>query len=116
MTSPITNYFDDGMAFFEVAEYEQAIDMFTKALRLSLGDLAETHLYRGISYAYLQAYDKAMTDFNIQVFDVSGKLVRTKVAKEQSKLNLDVSDLKSGIYSLRIDSDTFSEVIKFVRE
>lgn len=64
MTSPITNYFDDGMEFFEAAEYEQAIDMFTKALRLSLGDLAETHLYRGISYAYLQAYDKAMNDFN----------------------------------------------------
>lgn len=64
MTSPITNYFDDGVEFFEAEEYEQAIEMFTKALRLSLGDLAETHLYRGICYAYLQAYDKAMHDFN----------------------------------------------------
>ncbi len=64
MTSPITNYFDDGVEFFEDEEYEQAIEMFTKALRLSLGDLAETHLYRGICYAYLQAYDKAMYDFN----------------------------------------------------
>jgi tetratricopeptide (TPR) repeat protein len=38
--------------------------MFTKALRLSLGDLAETYFYRGICYAYLGAYDKSMNDFN----------------------------------------------------
>ncbi|MEO1289322.1 MAG: tetratricopeptide repeat protein [Chloroflexota bacterium] len=64
MTAPISSYFDEGMVFFEQGQYEQAIDLFTKAVRLSLGDLAETHLYRGISYAYLEAYDKAMTDFN----------------------------------------------------
>lgn len=64
MTAPISSYFDDGMRFFEEGQYEQAIELFTKALRLSLGDLAETHLYRGISYAYLDAYDKAMNDFN----------------------------------------------------
>lgn len=64
MTSPVSNYFDDGVAFFEEGDYEQAIGMFTKALRLSLGDLAETHLYRGICYAYLEAFDKAMDDFN----------------------------------------------------
>lgn len=64
MASPISNYFDDGLTFFEAAEYEPAIEMFTKALRLSLGDLAETHLYRGIAYAYLNAFDKAMDDFN----------------------------------------------------
>lgn len=64
MTAPISNYFDDGMTFYETGEYEQAVEMFTRALRLSLGDLAETHLYRGICYAYLEAYDKAMQDFN----------------------------------------------------
>lgn len=64
MTAPISNYFDDGMIFFESGEYEQAIEMFTRALRLSLGDLAETHLYRGICYAYLEAYNRAMNDFN----------------------------------------------------
>ena len=64
MTSPIETYFELGMAHFEAGEYAHAVDMFTKALRLSLGDLAETHLYRGISYAFLAAYDKAMDDFN----------------------------------------------------
>jgi tetratricopeptide (TPR) repeat protein len=64
MTSPIETYFELGMAHFEAGEYAHAIDMLTKALRLSLGDLAEVHLYRGISYAFLGAYDKAQDDFN----------------------------------------------------
>ncbi|MGJ3238086.1 MAG: tetratricopeptide repeat protein [Anaerolineae bacterium] len=64
MTAPISSYFNEGMIAFENDEYEQAITYFTKALRLSLGDLAETYLYRGICYAYLEAYDKALDDFN----------------------------------------------------
>jgi len=64
MTSPVSSYFEEGLACFEEGDYGHAIELFTKALRLSLGDLAETHLYRGIAYAYLQAYDKAMDDFN----------------------------------------------------
>lgn len=64
MTAPISNYFDEGKAFFDEGEYEHAIETFTKALRLSLGDLAETHLYRGICYAYLEAYERALSDFN----------------------------------------------------
>ncbi len=64
MTAPISSYFDDGMTCFEEGEYEQAVELFTRALRLSLGDLAETHLYRGLCYAYLEAYDRAMSDFN----------------------------------------------------
>ena len=64
MNAPINNYFDEGMAFFEQADYAHAIESLTKALRLSLGDMAETHFYRGMSYAYLQAYEKALDDFN----------------------------------------------------
>ena len=62
--SSVDTYFEQGMAYFEAAEYEKAIEMFTKSLRLSLGDLAEMLLYRGIAYAYLEAYDKALADFN----------------------------------------------------
>ena len=64
MTTPISNYFEDGMTFYEQEDYAHAIEAFTKAIRLSLGDLAEAHLFRGLSYAYLEAYDKAMADFN----------------------------------------------------
>lgn len=64
MTTPISNYFEDGMLCYEQEDYSHAIEAFTKAIRLSLGDLAEAHLFRGLSYAYLEAYDKAMADFN----------------------------------------------------
>lgn len=57
-------YFERGMKHYEAGEFEQALGMFTKALRLSLGDLAQTALYRGLCYAYLEAYDRALADFN----------------------------------------------------
>ena len=64
MTTPISNYFEDGILAYEQENYIAALEAFTKAIRLSLGDLAEAHLFRGLSYAYLEAYDKAMADFN----------------------------------------------------
>jgi len=57
-------YFERGMKHYDAGEFGQAVEMFTKALRLSLGDLAETALYRGLCYAYLEAYDRALADFN----------------------------------------------------
>lgn len=57
-------YFERGMKHYEAKEFAQAVEMFTKAMRLSLGDLAETALYRGLCYAYLEAYDRALNDFH----------------------------------------------------
>jgi tetratricopeptide (TPR) repeat protein len=64
MTTPISNYFEDGIAYYEQGDYVHAVEALTKAIRLSLGDLAEAYFYRGLCYAYLEAYDKAMIDFN----------------------------------------------------
>lgn len=59
----LDDYFEQGLILFESGDYAPAIEQFTKALRLSLGDLSETLLYRGICYAYLEAYERAMADF-----------------------------------------------------
>lgn len=64
MTTPISNYYEDGIIYYEQGNYVHAVEALTKAIRLSLGDLAEAHFYRGLCYAYLEAYDKAMADFN----------------------------------------------------
>jgi tetratricopeptide (TPR) repeat protein len=64
MATPLNNYFEDAMVYYEQEDYIHAIEALTKALRLSLGDLGEACLYRGLCYAYLEAYDKAMADFN----------------------------------------------------
>lgn len=64
MSESLENYFEQGLAEFDAGDFVRAIQLFDKALRLSLGNLAEVHLYRGEAYAYLQNWDKAMADFN----------------------------------------------------
>ena len=64
MTAPPTNYYEEGLAQLDAENYEAAIDLLTKALRLSLGDLASILLYRGIAYASLNDAMRAMADFN----------------------------------------------------
>lgn len=65
MSMNLDNYFEQGLAEFEAGNYHDAIQLFDQALRLSLGNLAEIHLYRGEAYAYLKEWDKAMRDFNL---------------------------------------------------
>ncbi len=60
----IETYIEEGLAQMDAGRYEQAIATFTKALRLSLGDLAEIFVYRGSAYAYLSDWEAALADFN----------------------------------------------------
>lgn len=64
MATQANTYFDQALIHLDAEEYAEAVEMLTRAYRLSLGDLAEVLLYRGIAYAYLQAYDDAWDDFN----------------------------------------------------
>jgi len=64
MSELLENYFEQGLAQLDAGDYTAAIQLFDKALRLSLGNLAEVHLYRGEAHAYLQNWDEAMADFN----------------------------------------------------
>lgn len=64
MSQPTRTYFNKGMDCYNAGEYTAALEFFTNALRLSLGDLAQAALYRGLCYAYLEEYDKALADFN----------------------------------------------------
>jgi tetratricopeptide (TPR) repeat protein len=57
------NYFEQGVAAVEAADYLAAIEALTRAYRLSLGDLAEVLLYRGEAYFCLGEYDRALEDF-----------------------------------------------------
>ncbi|MCA9882405.1 MAG: tetratricopeptide repeat protein [Anaerolineae bacterium] len=59
-----SNYFEQGVAHLQADDYDAAIEAFTKALRLTLGDLAQVLLYRGEAYAYKGDFPRAMADFN----------------------------------------------------
>ena len=67
MTAPPTNYYEEGLAQLDAGNYSQAIDALSKALRLSLGDLASILMYRGIAYASLNDEARAMADFNAAI-------------------------------------------------
>lgn len=67
MTAPPTNYYDDGLAQLEAGNYPAAVDALTKALRLSLGDLASILMYRGIACASMNDEARAMADFNASI-------------------------------------------------
>ncbi len=58
------NYVDQGLHALEGGDYSTAIDVFTKALRLSLGDLAEIHYRRGVAYWGLNDDEQALADWD----------------------------------------------------
>lgn len=58
------NYFDQGLQQLENGDAQAAVQSFSKALRLALGDLAEILLYRGIAYAALGDFLRAFADFD----------------------------------------------------
>lgn len=54
----------------------------------------------------------------IRIYDVSGKIVlsqNTSVNQEPSKVNLDLSHFKAGIYLLKIETDNWSKTHKLVK-
>ena len=64
MSERLDNYYEQGLAHLNDGAYEDAIDLLGKAIRLSLGDIAEIYLYRGEAYAYLERWEAALEDFN----------------------------------------------------
>lgn len=60
----VDNYFQQGLACIEEGEFEQAIELFDKAIKLSLGDIAEIYVCRGEALAYLGRWKDAETSIN----------------------------------------------------
>ena len=64
MAERVDNYFQQGLALLDEGDYLNAIDLFSKALRLSLGNIGQIYLYRGEAFAHLERWDDALADFN----------------------------------------------------
>lgn len=58
------NYVDQGLSALANEDYPTAVDAFTKALRLSLGDLADIHYQRGLAYMGLNDNMQALADWD----------------------------------------------------
>ncbi|GAB1422367.1 hypothetical protein MASR2M15_25970 [Anaerolineales bacterium] len=60
---PVDNYVAAAMAAFDAGQYPKAIKFFDKAIRLSIGNMAEIYVYRGECCAYLERWEEALQDF-----------------------------------------------------
>jgi len=58
------NYFDLGLRLLEAEEFEDAVAMFERAIKLGLGDLASVYLCRGEALRALGQWDAAEQSVN----------------------------------------------------
>ncbi|MCS6834819.1 MAG: tetratricopeptide repeat protein [Anaerolineae bacterium] len=58
------NYLAEGIALIEAGQYDAAVETLTKAIRLTIGDLAEAYYQRGLAHGALERYQLAIEDFS----------------------------------------------------
>lgn len=78
-------------------------------------------------YKYVQVYpnptsssfsvsiDKA-GEYNMELFDIEGKKILSKVVNGESTSNIDLSQFNSGIYLLKLNNDKYNYIQKIVKQ
>lgn len=60
--------------------------------------------------------DSVQSFVEIKVFDLDGRILKTKQYLSLKKCTLDISDLSDGIYQLQIITNNFDEIMKIVKQ
>ena len=60
----VDNYFEQGLTLMDEGQYEQAITLFDKAVKLSLGNIAEIYVCRAEALGYLGRWKDALNSVN----------------------------------------------------
>lgn len=75
----------------------------------------DVSIYPNPAITTLNLTSTATSDFELSILDITGKVIKTEKMLDQT-FTIDVSDLASGIYLLRLESnDGASKVVKFVK-
>ncbi|MFH4964178.1 T9SS type A sorting domain-containing protein [Gaetbulibacter sp. M235] len=63
-------------------------------------------------------FNKSLSDvINVRIYDIQGKLILNKTRKlQKNSVNLDVSNLKSGLYFLKIIEDDYEVIKKLIKK
>ena len=77
---------------------------------------SEIQVYPNPTTGQLTINNGQLTIDNVEVYDIAGKLVQTYRFNSSTKVNLDVSTLAKGAYSLSIYSEGQKTTKKFVKE
>ena len=72
-------------------------------------------IYPNPATTVLNLYSTGISDFELSILDITGKVIKSDRMSDQ-RFTIDVSDLSSGVYMLRLVShDGASKVVKFVK-
>lgn len=72
-------------------------------------------IYPNPATTVLNLYSTGISDFELSILDITGKVIESDKMSDQ-RFTIDVSDLPSGVYMLRLVSDTgASKTVKFVK-
>ncbi len=98
------NYFEQGILLLEEGNYDEAIASLTKAVRLSLGNLGEILLFRGIAYRLKGDLLRALADYDASL---EQDAYSAEVYCERGKLFLSQEKFKEALqdfnFALTID-------------
>ena len=101
MLERVDNYYEQGLSLMEMGDFEQAIAMFDKAIKLSLGDIAEIYVCRGEALAYLGRWQDAENSINQalrhQPYLATAYNERGNVRRFQSKYDEAITDYTMAI-------------------
>ncbi|MBO7618269.1 MAG: T9SS type A sorting domain-containing protein [Bacteroidales bacterium] len=95
-------------------------DETTQAIQVEINPFVQdweydVSIYPNPAITTLNLTSTATSDFDISILDVTGKVIKTEKMSDQT-FTIDVSDLASGIYMLRLVSqDGASKIVKFVK-
>jgi len=101
-----------GIPNFETALYKyigstgSVEDRFFENLKIVPNPIINTFKFEG--------FKESLQDFDIQIFNVLGKVVYQQ--QKLTKPNLDISTLKKGLYLLRISRNNLQKTIKIIKQ
>lgn len=97
-------------------ETDTVTDLGTHTLSVSVNVLNETNvtLYPNPVQSN-ELYFNSSTPLNVEIYDITGKLILSKNLKNSSK-SIEISDLNSGLYIVKMTNDFGVQVKKLIRQ
>ena len=97
-------------------ETDTVTDLGTHTLSVSVNVLNETNvtLYPNPVQSN-ELYFNSSPPLNVEIYDITGKLILSKNLKNSSK-SIEISDLNSGLYIVKMTNDFGVQVKKLIRQ
>ncbi|MCY3832853.1 MAG: tetratricopeptide repeat protein [Chloroflexi bacterium] len=96
------NYFEQGLRLLDGGDFDEAVAMFDRAIKLGLGDLAAIHVCRGEALAGLGRWEAAIESVNaalaIEPYLAAAYYERGLIRSQQGDFDLAINDYTMAIH------------------